>query len=66
MAEIHVQNLRTWRTDPFATRAFDRADLDQLETRLQAIASGEESAAPVAIGLGELVLHGSGSGFQEH
>lgn len=56
MAEIHLQNLRTWRTDAFAQRAFDRVELDRLECSLEAIVSGAERAEPVAIGLGELVL----------
>jgi SAM-dependent methyltransferase len=56
MAELHVQNLRTWRKDPFATRAFEAAELDQLETELAAIAEGRISAAPSELGLGELVL----------
>lgn len=56
MAELHVQNLRTWRKDPFASRAFDAAELDELETQLAALAEGRISAAPVELGLGELVL----------
>jgi trans-aconitate 2-methyltransferase len=56
MAELHLQNLRTWRTDAFAERAFDRSEVDQLEHSLAALVSGAERAAPVSIGLGELVL----------
>jgi len=56
MAELHLQNLRTWRTDAFADRAFDRAELDRLELGLSAVVSGAERAAPVSVGLGELVL----------
>lgn len=56
MAQLHVQNLGTWRADPFAQRVFDPAELDELERRLQALALGEERAAPVSLGLGELVL----------
>jgi trans-aconitate methyltransferase len=56
MAELHLQNLRTWRTDAFALRAFDGTEIDRLEQTLQGIVSGSERAAPVSIGLGELVL----------
>jgi trans-aconitate methyltransferase len=56
MAKIHLQNLRTWRTDPFAEHSFDRSELDGLEQGLDAIAEGASVAQAVAIGLGELVL----------
>lgn len=56
MAELHSQNLRTWRTDAFAQRAFDRDELDALERSLAAIANGDERVPPVSMGLGELVL----------
>lgn len=56
MAELHVQNLRTWRADGFAARTFDGQELSHLEGLLSAIAGGQERAAPVALALGELVL----------
>ena len=56
MAELHLDNLRTWRADAFAQRAFDPAEIADLETRLAAVVSGVESAGPVTVGLGELVL----------
>ena len=56
MAELHLQNLRTWRGDAFARQAFDGSEIERLEQILQSIARGSEHAAPVAIGLGELVL----------
>jgi trans-aconitate 2-methyltransferase len=56
MASIHLPNLRSWRTDPFAVRTFDRAELDELERSLEALASGEEQSARVELALGELVL----------
>jgi SAM-dependent methyltransferase len=56
MAELHVQNLRTWRTDAFASRAFDEQELNDLERQLAALAAGSVPAAPVEIGFGELVL----------
>ena len=56
MAELHLQNLQTWRNDPYAVRSFASDELDELSARLAAIASGAEPAAPVTLGLGELVL----------
>lgn len=56
MAELHLYNLRTWRSDAFAQRTFDPAEIDALETRLAGIVDGSEQAEPVTIGLGELVL----------
>lgn len=56
MAELHVQNLRTWKNDAFAQGAFDSAELEELERRLSRIVRGEERAAPISLGLGELVL----------
>jgi ubiquinone/menaquinone biosynthesis C-methylase UbiE len=47
MAELHLENLRTWRTDPFAQSAFDRAELDGLERDLARIAQGELDAGLV-------------------
>ncbi len=56
MAQLHVQNLTTWRADPFASRAFDAAELDELERSLLALAREEERAASVSLALAELVL----------
>jgi hypothetical protein len=56
LAELHVQNLRTWRSDAFASRAFDAQELNELERQLAALAAGGVPAAPVEIGFGELVL----------
>jgi SAM-dependent methyltransferase len=47
MAELHVENLKTWRTDPFARSAFDPAELDGLERELTQIARGELDAGLV-------------------
>lgn len=47
MAELHVANLRTWRDDDYARRAFDRSELDALEVTLERIASGELAAGCV-------------------
>ncbi len=56
MAELHLDNLRTWRTDPFAQRTFDPTEVVDLEARLAAVVSGAERAEPVTVALGELVL----------
>jgi trans-aconitate 2-methyltransferase len=56
MAELHLENLRTWRSDSFAQHTFESAQLDELERQLQAIVGGEEPAEPVTLGVGELVL----------
>jgi trans-aconitate 2-methyltransferase len=56
MAALHSSNIATWKADAFAQSAFDAEELNQLEAQLSAIASGAERAAPVQLGLGELVL----------
>jgi len=56
MAELHVENLRTWRSDAFALCTFDPKELDDLEQQLAAIVAGNTRALPVSLGLGELVL----------
>jgi hypothetical protein len=58
MASLHVLNLRSWRTDPFASRAFDPDELDALDTALAEIAHGRPSE-PIEQDLAEVVLsHG--------
>jgi trans-aconitate 2-methyltransferase len=44
MAQLHVMNLRTWGGNDFAVRAFDRCELDHLESALGSIASGSKEA----------------------
>jgi len=56
MAELHALNLRTWQDDPFAAEHFDKRELAALLVALERIAAGDEPAAPVVAGLGELVL----------
>jgi SAM-dependent methyltransferase len=56
MAALHAQNLETWRDDAFAREAFDSAELTDLGEALGALASGDEAAPPVELGLGELAL----------
>jgi len=55
MAGLHVLNLRTWRTDPFAARAFDPDELDALDAALSAIAHGAASE-PIEQDLAEVVV----------
>ena len=47
MAEVHLANLRTWRQDPYASRAFDSNEIDLLEASLERIAWGQENAGAV-------------------
>ncbi len=47
MAQLHVANLRTWGSNDFATQAFDRQEMDQLERQLSLIASGDIEAGVV-------------------
>ena len=47
MAQLHVANLRTWGRNNFATQAFDRQEMDQLERQLSLIASGDIDAGMV-------------------
>jgi trans-aconitate 2-methyltransferase len=55
MARLHVMNLRTWRDDPMAVEAFDRAELLRLEDDLSAISEGRVACPPVRQGLREVV-----------
>ena len=47
MAQLHVANLRTWGGNDFAVKAFDRAEMDQLERELDSIASGGKEAGVI-------------------
>lgn len=47
MAELHLANLRTWRNDEYARRAFDPREIDSLEKALERIANGSENAGVV-------------------
>lgn len=47
MAQLHLPNLRTWGRNEFASRAFDRRELDELEVALDQIASGRTDAGVV-------------------
>ncbi len=47
MAELHLANVRTWRQDEYARRAFDPTELDRLEASLERIAAREEDGGTV-------------------
>jgi trans-aconitate 2-methyltransferase len=47
MAELHLSNLRTWRHDEYAKKAFDAAEIDGLERSLEQIVRGERNAGVV-------------------
>jgi trans-aconitate 2-methyltransferase len=56
MARLHLLNLRTWSRDAFAQANYAAAELSDLDSTLERIASGEVSAAPVSLGMGQVVL----------
>jgi len=47
MAQLHLANLRTWGRNDFAVQAFDRHEMDQLESQLASIAAGSMEAGVV-------------------
>jgi trans-aconitate 2-methyltransferase len=47
MAELHLANLRTWRHDEYACRAFAQSEIDSLEASLGQIANRLENAGVV-------------------
>jgi trans-aconitate 2-methyltransferase len=47
MSELHLANLRTWRSDEYASRHFDPAELDRLERSLERISTGVEDGGRV-------------------
>jgi trans-aconitate 2-methyltransferase len=56
MAQLHALNVRTWRSDPFATSAFDAAEIDAMAGALDDVASGVRSAPQVTCTMGQAVL----------
>lgn len=54
MARLHLMNLRSWREDEEARRAFDSEELDQLAISLRQIAGGTVKCPPVFVGLAEV------------
>ena len=47
MAQLHLTNLHTWGGNDFALHAFDKCEMDQLESELGSIASGDKEAGVV-------------------
>ena len=47
MAGLHLANLRTWRDDEYAQRAFDSGEIAGLEASLERIASRREDGGVV-------------------
>ena len=56
MARLHFMNLQTWSNDPFARSNYADQELAELARELELIASGAVSAAPVRLGMGQVVL----------
>jgi ubiquinone/menaquinone biosynthesis C-methylase UbiE len=54
MARLHVENIRTWKNDPFAVSHVDPDDVAEVEEQLDAIAEGRDEASVVAA-MGQLV-----------
>jgi len=55
MAGLHLANLRTWRDDEYARQAFDAAEIGELETGLERIASGREDGGVVENGARQII-----------
>lgn len=47
MAQLHLPNLRTWGSNEYASQAFDRHEIEELDRVLERIASGAEDAGTV-------------------
>ena len=56
MARLHLLNLRTWSSDPYAQAHYAAADLCELGAQLARIAGGESTAPPISCGMGQVVL----------
>jgi trans-aconitate 2-methyltransferase len=56
MARLHLLNLRTWSQDAFAQANYAAAELSELDSSLERIASGEVGVGPVSLGTGQAVL----------
>jgi trans-aconitate 2-methyltransferase len=56
MARLHLLNLQTWSSDAFARQNYGAEQLAELAEQLQLVASGLTDAAPVALGMGQVVL----------
>jgi trans-aconitate 2-methyltransferase len=55
MAELHLANLRTWRNDEYAQRAFDSGEITALEASLERVASGHEEGGIVVNGARQII-----------
>lgn len=55
MAQLHLPNLRTWRHDDYARRAFDDEEIDLLETSLREIAEGSLNEPTVINGARQII-----------
>jgi trans-aconitate 2-methyltransferase len=56
MARLHAINVRSWRSDPFAAKAFSAADIDAMTSELDEVAAGGRAAPEVRCVMGQLVL----------
>lgn len=56
MARLHLLNLETWSSDPFAKAHYPARELSAIGEGLRRIATGEDETSPVSCGMGQLVL----------
>ena len=56
MARLHLLNLGTWSSDPYARAHYAADDLQDLSAQLAQIACGESNAPPISCGMGQVVL----------
>ncbi len=59
MAELHLANLRTWREDEYAQRAFDSREIAALEKSLERITSGREDGGIVVNAVRQIIAQRS-------
>ena len=55
MAQLHLPNLRTWGANEYASRAFDRDEIAELDRALERIASGIEDGGMVENGARRII-----------
>jgi hypothetical protein len=55
MARLHALNIRTWQNDSFIRGSLASSEIAELTSALDRIASGEEEAAPVVVGMAQIV-----------
>jgi trans-aconitate 2-methyltransferase len=56
MARLHAMNVRTWRSDPFATNTFRVTHIDAMTSELDEVAGGLREAPEVTCVMGQIVL----------